>query len=80
MPLPKHVRQNIARNLWIMREARGLTRAGVARGLGLSLETVTDFDKGGPLPSAAELRIMCRWYEFPVYNVFKHPNVWRTLH
>lgn len=80
MRLPKHVRQNIGQNLWIMREARGLSRAEVARGLGLSLETVKAFEYGGPLPSAAEIQIMCRWYDMQVRDVFRHPGSWRTLH
>lgn len=80
MRLPVHVRRNIARNLWIMREARGLSRQQVAHGLGLPLDTMTEFEHGGPLPSAAELRIMCRWYDMQVRDVFRHPGQWRTLH
>ncbi len=58
----------------IMREARGLSRQQVAHGLGLPLDTVTEFELGGPLPSAAELRIMCRWYDMQVCDVFRHPG------
>lgn len=80
MRLPIDVRHNIARNLWIMREARGLSRQQVAQGLGLPLDTVTAFEHGGPLPSAAEIQIMCRWFGIEVRNVFRHPDNWRTLH
>ena len=80
MRLPIDVRHNVARNLWIMREAHGLSRQQVAQGLGLPLDTVTAFEQGRPLPSAAEIQIMSRWYDMQVCDVFRRPDNWRTVH
>ncbi len=71
MPLPMEVRANIARNLQASRNASGFTLCQIANGLGLDVETLAEIERGTYLPSAAELRIMCRWYRVPVECIFR---------
>lgn len=80
MKIGSAVRRNIARNLWIGREAGALSRERIAAALGWPVEVVIGIEKGDHLPSAAELQMLCRWYGIAIRNVYRHPNVWRRLH
>lgn len=71
MPLPMTVRRTIARNLQASRNARGFSRCQIADGLGLSVETLAEIERGAYLPSAAELQLMCRWYRVPIEGIFR---------
>lgn len=46
------------------------TQEDVAKHMHVSKHTIVNWEKGKIIPKPAELEMMCRFYNFPVDNIF----------
>ncbi len=57
------------------RQTRGVSVETVARRFGIAASTVEDIEAGKTGWSAAEIRMLCRWYGLDPAQIFHRPKV-----
>lgn len=75
MALPALAKRYMILHLRAARQTRGVPIAAVARRFGIEVSTVEDIEAGKTGWSAAEIRILCRWYGLDVTDVFHKPKL-----
>lgn len=75
MAIPPLARRYATAHLRAARQTRGVPIAALARRFGIEVATIEAIEAGTTGWSAAETRILCRWYGLDPARIFHKPKM-----
>ena len=70
----ERIKKNIAKNITVLRMAKGMTQAELADALGISFQAVSNWERGNSMPDISKLPELAEIFGVTIDDIIGHNN------